>query len=234
MHLRALLTFAVLIASIWSPRLSGADSAPPGREFEFQVRELVFRGLDGDIAALEEALALCARALDVDETDAQALVWHGSTSLVLAGVAYESGDFGRGGMLWQRALDDMAHAVQLEPDNIAVLIPRAAALLGAARNVPFPSQAEELTRIAVGDYERVLEAQRPYFDRMSEHARGELLLGLADGHHRLDNRDQVVRYMELIQAELPGTAYSDEAHAYLSADPASATLSVRTCQGCHR
>lgn len=231
--------FLLLIAALTIPAWGAlepawASQAPPGREFEFQVRELVFRGLDGDTVALEEALAICSEALEADENDAQALVWHGSTSLALAGVAYESGKFASGGMLWQRGLAEMERAVALEPDNIAVLIPRAATLLGAAPNVPFPEQSQELTRIAVGDYEQVYERQRVYFDRMSEHARGELLLGLADGHHRLGNRPDVERYMRLIREELPGTAYAEEAESYLSADPASASLTVRTCQGCHR
>ena len=208
-----------------------AAEAPPGREFEFEVRSLVFQGLEGDLEALERALALCDAALEADPEDAEAWVWHGSTSLVLSGAAYRSGDFTSGGSLWQRGLDEMARAVELAPDDVAVLIPRAAALLGAARNVPFPQQATELTRTAVGDYEKVYELQRPYFARLSEHARGELLLGLADGHHRLGQHDQASRYLEIARSELPGTDYADEAAAYLGGD--STRLGVRTCHGCH-
>lgn len=229
-HLRSI---AIALVICGPGSLDATDSAPAGREFEFEVRELVFQGLDGDVTALERALALCRKALDADERDAQALVWHGSTSLVLAGVAYESSDFSRGALLWQRGLDEMSLAVELEPDNVAVLIPRAAALLGVARNVPFPDQASSLARTAVGDYERVLELQRPYFGRMSVHARGELLLGLADGHHRLGNEAKVRDYMQLALEELPDTPYADDAEAYLSAGPDHAALRVRTCKGCH-
>ncbi len=208
-------------------------AAPPGREFEFEVRALVFQGLKGDVESLERALALCDEALAANPDDAQALVWHGSTSLVLSGIAYRSGDIAGGGALWQEGLGEMARAVELAPRDVAVLIPRAAALLGAARNVPFPQQAIELTRTAVGDYEQVYTLQRPYFDRMSEHARGELLLGLADGHHRLGQHEDARRYLEIVRAELPGTDYADQADSYLGADPGSAAIAVRTCHGCH-
>jgi hypothetical protein len=68
---------------------------------------------------------------------------------------------------------------------------------------------------------------------MSEHARGELLLGLADGHQRLGNQAEVRSYMQLALEELPDTAYADDAEAYLSAPLDQATLRVRTCKGCH-
>lgn len=209
------------------------DEVPPERRFEFEVRALVFQGLEGDVEALEQALAMCDQALERDPNDAEALVWRGSTTLVLSGVAYRRGDLGNGGALWQKGLAEMERAVGLAPDDVGVLIPRAAALLGAARNVPFPQQAMDLTRTAVGDYERVYELQRPYFDRMSEHARGELLLGLADGHQRLGQEAEVRRCLEIARTELPGTAYAEEADAYLDAPGGAGTLSIRTCRGCH-
>lgn len=225
--------FASLALTLTPAAATDTRAAPPGRQFEFEVRELVFRGLEGDVEALEKALALCNAALGENPDDPEALVWHGSTSLVLSGVAYSAGDLGSGGILWQRGLDEMARAVELAPEDIAVLIPRAAALLGAARNVPFPQQARELTRTAVGDYERVYALQRPYFDRMSEHARGELLLGIVDGHQRLGQEAEVRRYLEVVKAELPGSSYAETAKTYLNAEPGSGVLSVRTCHGCH-
>lgn len=213
--------------------LSAAAEAPPGREFEFTVRELVFRGLEGDVEALERAVELCDRALAENSGNAEALVWRGSASLMLSGVAYRAGNFAGGSSLWQTGLDEMARAVELAPSDVSVLIPRAAALLGAARAVPFPQQAHDLTRTAVGDYERVYELQKPYFGSMSEHARGELLLGLADAHHRLGQRDEAARYLREIRSDLAETPYADEAAAYLDGDAEAADREIRTCHGCH-
>ena len=214
--------------------VSARTSEPPeGREFEFAVRELVFSGLAGDVESLERALELCSRALAEDPENAEALVWHGSTSMALAGVAYQNGDLHVGGALWQRALEEMDRAVELAPDDVAVLIPRAATLLGAARNAPFPAQARSLTQTAVADYEKVYDIQRPYFDRMTEHARGELLLGLADGRHRLGDHEVATGYLRQIAELLPGSPYAREAEAYLAGGADMTMLSFRSCQGCH-
>lgn len=213
------LSLSALLVSIViaGPATGDGPATPPERQFEFEVRALVFRGLDGDVGALEQALEVCNAALAENPDNAEALVWHGSTSLVLSGHAYRAGDFGNGGALWQRGLEEMARAVELAPEDVRVLIPRAAALLGAARNVPFPQQAKELTRTAIQDYEQVYTFQRPHFDRMSEHARGELLLGLVDGHQRLGQEAEVRHYLEIILEELPESEYAELADAYLGA-----------------
>ncbi len=230
-----LLTSSMLLVSLpVSPAVpAGGEEPPPERRFEFQVRELVFQGLAGDLDALSEALRLCEEALVADPDHAEALVWHGSATLLKAGAAYGQGNFTAGATLWDQGIAEMARAVEIAPDDVAVLIPRAAALLGASRGVPFPAQARELARTAVADYEKVYELQRPYFSSLSEHARGELLLGIADGYQRLRQSADVERYMGLVNQELPGTGYAQQAQTYLAADPAVRTLPVRTCHGCH-
>ena len=52
------------------------------------------------------------------------------------------------------------------------------------------AQAEPLLRLAVGDFERVLDLQAAVFSSLGGHAKGELLFGLADGYARLGDQQK--------------------------------------------
>ena len=123
-------------------------------------------------------------------------------------------------------------AVSLAPDNVGVLIPRGATLLEVSRFVPDANTGRALLATAVADYERVLDLQAPYFKYLSEHARGELLFGLAEGLHRLGERDRARAYFERLASEAKGSEYSARADAWLL-DPAAASATQRGCAGCH-
>src|SRR5262245_48674553 len=101
------------------------------------------------------------------------------------GVVYHGGDMCKGGAILQKGLDEMNAAVALEPDNIGVLIPRAAVLLEASKHVPVPGAARELLETAVNDYEKVLRLQQSYFDKLTTHSRAELMTALGYGWPRL-------------------------------------------------
>jgi len=153
----------------------------PSEKFDNLVRDDFFDGeMNGDREAFDHAMNLCEETLAKNSRHAQAMVWHGSGLLFLAGQAFQSNDVSTGIDLWQRGLKTMNDAVALEPDNIAVLIPRGASLLPASRYDPDATEAKEMLQTGVADYEKVLLMQKPYFQTLSIHSRGELLFGLAD------------------------------------------------------
>jgi hypothetical protein len=123
------------------------------------VRADMFAGLAGDTARFAKAMAACERTLAREPKHPEALVWHGSGLFFQAGQAFQQGDMARGGTLWDRGLAEMNEAVSLAPDSLAVVIPRGAVLLQAARFVPAP-MAEPLLKTGVADFEHVLELQR--------------------------------------------------------------------------
>ena len=126
------------------------------------VRADMFAGLGGDAARFTRAMEACERTLAREPKHPEALVWHGSGLFFQAGQAFQSGDMAKGGPMWERGLAEMNEAVALAPDSLAVVIPRGAVLLQAARAVPAP-MAEPLLRTGVGDFEHVLELQQAYF-----------------------------------------------------------------------
>ena len=228
-----LLSFAALLLTVVLIAAPASADVPPGREFEHQVRELFFRGLRGDMEAFAGAMELCEKALAANPDDAEALVWRGSGTLFRAGQAFQGGDWQTGTTLWQEGLDEMERAVRLAPEDVAVRIPRGATLIGSSRAVPSPQQARQLLEVAVEDYEKVLEIQTPYFDKLSEHARGELLIGLIEAYARLGDEARADALVARLRREVADSEYSLAVDRALEADEGLARLAQRTCGGCH-
>jgi tetratricopeptide (TPR) repeat protein len=202
------------------------------QRFDFKVREDMFAGMDGDTAAFERAMKLIADTLAADPNHAEALVWRGDGRLFLAGQAFQRGAIAEGQALTAQGTADMDRAVALAPNDIAVRVPRAAALLPFARGMRSFNrpEADRMTRTAIGDFEFVVTASTPGWSKLTEHGRGELLGALADGWLQLGDVDKARPYLDRMTTELPDTAYAKNA-ALRRADPA-ARVSL-TCLGCH-
>src|SRR5436190_23402396 len=151
MHVITFLIAAVVVA----------QAAPAAEQrFDYVVRADFFAGVAGDETRLKKAMDTCERTLAENPKHPEALVWHGAGLLVQSGQAFQKGDMATGGQLWQRGLAEMNEAAALAPDNPGVLIPRAATLFEATRNMP-PAAARPLLESAVANYERVLTVQAP-------------------------------------------------------------------------
>ena len=208
-----------------------AGQNAPAR-FDMVVRGDFFAGFAGDAARLQRGMEFCERALAENPQHAEALVWHGSGLGFQAGIAFRSGDAQRGTDLWSRAMSEMDQAVALEPDSVAVRIPRGAMLLQATRGMQ-PRVANPLLEKALGDYERTLELQASYFSSPGDHPKGELLFGLAEGYGRLGNLDKARAYFERLVNDAPGSGQAPKAKEWLSTGvlPKSTGLG---CVGCHK
>ena len=177
-------------------------------------------------------MKLIADTLAADPDNAEALVWRGDGRLFQSLQAFQRGASAEGRTLYTQALADMDRAVALTPNDIAVRVPRGAALLPYGRGLRAfnRTEADRLTRIAISDFEIVVHASAPWWDRLKEHGRGELLGALADGWLQLGDVDKARPYLERMSGELPGTAYDKNA-ALRRADPAAKV--PLTCLGCH-
>ena len=200
------------------------------RRFDFLVRDDFFAGLAGDQQRFDRAMKVCEEALAKNPKHAEAMVWRGAGVFMQAGQAFQKGDLRKGGELWQKGLDEMNAAIALEPDNVGVVIPRAAVLLEASKHVPMPAAARELLETAVKDYEKVLQLQQSYFDRLTPHARGELLLALGSGWHRLGDQNKAELYFRRLAKEGAGTPYAEKAQFWMEKKTLPQNLS---CSGCH-
>lgn len=228
----SVLIVAALVCGAILIRASAAQ--PPVQEprFDDLVRDDFFAGMMGDVARLNRAMKYCERILARNPRHADALVWHGGGLLARASRAYAAGNAALGDRLWKQGLDEMNRAAALEPDNIRVKIGRSATLIGLAQSGWDPADVEgrALLLSAVKDYEKVYESQKPSFQKISIHSRGELLFGLASGWSILGDQEKAKMYLELIVETCKDTEYEQEARRWLIS---RATPVQHDCTGCH-
>ena len=220
-----------LVALAFSALVQTAPTAAPQR-FDYLVRADFFAGAAGDDARLAKVIALTEQTLADNPRHPEAMVWHGASLLVRAGRAFQKGDFNVGGPLFQQGLKEMSDAVTLAPDNPGVLIPRGAVLLEATRSMP-PESARPLIESAVNNYERALEIQAPRFSALGDHAKGELLFGLAEGWSRLGEPEKARRYFTRLIADAPTSGQAPKAQAWLTTGTIPKSEGV-SCVGCHK
>ena len=207
-----------------------ATAQQTGR-FDEQVREFFFAGFDGNLDALQRGMAIVADTLEAEPDHPQALAWQAAGWHFQSGLAFQRGDAGNGMMLFDRSLAQFERAVSLAPDDLRVLIPRAANFVASAKFVTHAPRRHMMLETAVGDYVRVLALQEDYFEALSVHSRGELLGGTADALWQLGKRDEAQVYLQRMIAELPGSPYAAMAQRQLDGPETTVQL---TCFGCHK
>jgi len=207
-----------------------APAAP--QRFDYLVRADFFAGAAGDDARLAHVVEICEQALEKNPNHAEARVWLGAAVLVRAGQAFQKGDMAAGGPLFDRGIKEMNDALALAPNNPGVPSPRGAVLLQATQNMP-PQMAKPLLQSAVDNYERALEIQAPTFAALGDHAKGELLFGLAEGYSRLGDTDTARRYFERVIADAPTSGQTPKARAWIETGSIPKTSGF-SCVGCHK
>jgi tetratricopeptide (TPR) repeat protein len=213
--------------------MAGMQNPPAASQrFDYLVRADFFAGAAGDEARLAHVLEVCEKALEQNPNHPEAHVWHGAGLLVRAGRAFQQGDMAAGGPLFDRGLKEMNEALALAPDNPGVLIPRGAVLFEATRNMS-PEMARPLVQSAVQNYERALEIQAPTFAALGDHAKGELLFGLAEGWSRLGETDKAGRYFERVIADAPSSGQTPKARTWIATGSIPKSTGPQ-CIGCHK
>lgn len=210
-----------------SSESKGADDA---NRFDLVVREDYFAGFNGDKDALDRGMKASQLVLKENPNHAEAMVWLGGGQVFLSGKNFSKGNVVEGMKMWQEGLANMDKASELEPDNIGVLIPRAAVLMPASRNLPKPIRDQVLNGV-LANFLRVYEQQKNDLEKIGEHPLGELRMGLADVYRSLGKLEDSKVHLEAIEKELPDTEYSVEAKKWLDAKP-TAKL-AHNCIGCH-
>ncbi len=221
-------TFSFVLGVFTAPAARSQD-APP--RFDHQVRNDIFAGLAGDTEAMKRGLGVAAGVLKSDPNHAEAMVWLGSGRAFEAGQLFMKGDTEGGMTVWTEALKLMDRAVELAPNHAGVRIPRGATLAAATRNMP-PEVAQPLIEVALRDYLRVYELQKNSLGVLSEHARGELYMGLADLSERAGKSEEWRGWARKVVETLPaGSPYSRRASVWL--EKGTLAPAGRTCLGCH-
>jgi tetratricopeptide (TPR) repeat protein len=219
-----------LISAAVALAVAQEPAARPQR-FDYLVRADFFAGAAGDTARLQNVIDICERALEQNPQHPEAMVWHGATVIVRAAQAFQKGDAAAGQPLFARGVKEMTDAVALAPNNPGVLIPRGAVLFEATRSMP-AEMARPLVQSAVANYERALELQAPTFAALGDHAKGELLFGLADGWARVGDTQKARAYFERLIADAPSSGQTAKAREWLATGIVPKS-NGGSCVGCH-
>jgi len=203
---------------------------PKTDRFDMVVREDIFNGFRGDDEALKRGLDACETELKAHPKNAEAMVWRGAVRVFSAGQLFGAGKMKDAFPMWTTGLKDLDDAIELEPKNVGVRIPRAAVLIGAGRNAP-AVMGKPLLEKARADFETIAALQAKNLDDLGEHPRGELHLGLADVYRLLGDKDKSREQLEAAVKALPGTKYEKRAKEWLAAKPAAKL--EHSCIGCH-
>jgi len=214
------------------PRPSASASVADGPRqngFDTKVRADFFDGLRGDSAALDRVVKVCEDTLAGQPNHTEAMVWHGAALIGRAGVAFRSGDAATGLALFAKGQGEMDRAVELDPTNLGVRIPRGAVSLVAA---PFASEPikTQLIQHGVADFEVGLAGQTPYFAKLSLHAREQLLYGLTDGYAALGDAAKAQAMFRRMTVDAAGSSLLARAKARAAGQ---AVAGPTPCQECH-
>src|SRR5262245_43878976 len=99
---------------------------PAQERFDMVVRTDFFAGFAGNREALARGMKKCEEILTANPKHAEAMVWHGAGLFFESGEAARAKDLLKSSDLYKRGLDEMAAAIGLAPENVAVIIPRGA------------------------------------------------------------------------------------------------------------
>ena len=190
MKLNDILAFAFLFSAFLfgAAQITFAQDKQNDLKFNAELEKDFQAGTAGDQIALVRALQTADKILAANPKDAETLVWRGIGGLAQAGKAFQSGNFAEGGELWQKALENMKSAVELEPRNVSIRMLRGAALLSAAKQFPSPDVARNLRETAAVDFEQVLIVTGEKFKTMPEKQRQQVLYNLADAYDKLGDK----------------------------------------------
>ncbi|MEM1072366.1 MAG: hypothetical protein AAGH71_06055 [Planctomycetota bacterium] len=184
-----------------------------GSTFDESVRGDFFRGLlENDAAAWQEARKTIDTKLGEDAENGEAMAWLGAMLVADAEKAFAGGDVQKGMQLWNDGITSMDRGVELDK-TVNSMIPRGITLFQVYRYEPDLARQIAMLDTAIGDLQYSLDYLTPVWDTQSKHARGMLLLMLADANAQRAERD-AQRALELrtrILNEMPGTSYAARA-----------------------
>jgi tetratricopeptide (TPR) repeat protein len=196
-----------------------------------QVMADLFSGLGGNAGALQRGLDFTVSILAANPNHAQALAWHGASTLYYSSTSPDLAALDRIG-LFQRATKEMDSAVGIAPDDVRVRMARGAVLRMLTPTMPRFGNVPGLIENARTDYQRMFDLRQGQLNTLSSHSLGELLQGLAELNSRQGKTADAEKYYGMIQSMLKGTDYAARAAEWMKTKQPLPQAQTN-CVGCH-
>jgi len=192
------------------------------------VRADFMAGMGGDKDAFARALKTTEEAIKENPKNAEALAWQAVALWYQTGVAFQSGDMQKTQELFGQAMEKFDTAVQMAPDSVSVRSTRGRVMVQAIQVVPDEVKAQILA-LALEDYSKLHELQKESLGKLSAHAKGELLMGLAVLQDASGEKEKAQELVRRVAREMAGTPYGATAKSWMEGGAAG----PRVCLGCH-
>ncbi|MCU0239800.1 MAG: hypothetical protein MUC29_10185 [Pyrinomonadaceae bacterium] len=147
-----------------------AQSETP--KFDAELMSNFSKGMGGDSAAMELAVAKAEKILAVNPKDARILVWFGTANLAQSGKVFMSGDYMNGGKLWKDGRTKMDEAVSIDGEN--------------------------LFKLGKGDLDKIIALTEGKTDEKSKGIRNEAVKNLINYYTVKSDKEKVESYKKML------------------------------------
>jgi hypothetical protein len=225
--------FVAVFFSLTAGESPGSPALDPRLSVHTLVREDIFAGLlddDADrLATGEKKIEMLLQQRPAEKP--ALLVWKAGVLLYRAVRALEARQPAEFEEKYRRAIDLLAEAKKLGPNDLGVTAATAGIYSMMADRLPEKYRAAAWST-AYESYQLLWKKQAPFVQQLPTHLRGEMLAGLAQSAQRTGRTKELDEYLGKIQAVLPDTPYARVARQWK--DDRNAASRVRmTCLTCH-
>ena len=226
------LPLLLLLTSLFLP----AQPKPANLRVSTWVREDIFAGfLDNDMTRHAVGAKKLEAILAADPKAADAVAWQGGSELLYAVRAYEAGDAKGFDEHLAKANERFARAAALVKEvpahQQAVLAITGGSWVVFGDRLP-AAHRTSAWKLARENYSTLRAVQKPFWDKLPVHHRGEVDAGLAQAAQRLGEAELAAKLTAELVAALPGTPYAVFAKRWLD-KPETMAKSKLTCSTCH-
>jgi hypothetical protein len=192
------------IATLFAIILFGSVSAFAQTEtpkFDNDLMADFSKGMQGDSASYQSAMAKAEKILAVNSKDSQTLVWAGAATLAQSGKAFMSGNFAEGGKMWAEGRRKMDEAVSLDGENIEVLIVRGSTYISASAKYPVKDEADKLRTLGTADLEKVISSTEGKTDGKSSGIRTKAISIFVKHYTETGDKEKGESYKKMLLAK---------------------------------
>ena len=156
------------------------------------------KGMGGDEASLERAMAKAEKILAANPKDARTLVWLGTANLAQSGKVFMSGDIMNGGKLWAEGRKKMDEAVAVDSENPEVLLVRGSTYLNASTKYPFKEEADAIFKLGKSDLDKIITSTEGKTDGKSTAIRNEAAKHFVKYYTETGDKEKVEIYKKML------------------------------------
>jgi cytochrome c-type biogenesis protein CcmH/NrfG len=192
------------IATLFAIILFGSASAFAQTEtpkFDNDLMTEFSKGMQGDSASYQSAMAKAEKILAANPKDSQTLVWAGAATLAQSGQAFMSGNFAEGGKMWAEGRRKMDEAVSLDGENIEVLIVRGSTYISASAKYPVKEEADKLRSLGTADLEKIISSTEGKTDGKSVGIRTKAISVFVKHYTEISDKEKAESYKKMLPAK---------------------------------